>query len=81
MSETSSELINPEDTSMTSHAIKKKLDSLAGSAYGLSDNEEGSSGHKRRGKLSLRWRWLRMLECRGRWKHSCNYNIDPHGEL
>ena len=73
------ELLNPEGTSMTSTAIKKKLDSLAGSTYGLNIDREGESGDQKR-RLRLRW-WINKLKCRVQWRRVLKYKIDPHGEL
>ena len=83
LSETSGEeLTSQEESRMSSRAIKKKLDSLAGSMYGLGD-VEGRRGERNSGKeLSLRW-WLKKLGCNCivRRKRVCKYRIDPHGEL
>ena len=57
------------DRSVHSHSIKKKLDSLAGSTYG--DYDEG-------GKKRCRVRCPRVSY---QWKPTCNYFIDPHGEM
>lgn len=75
------ELTNLEESRMSSRAIKKKLDSLAGSMYGLGDDIEGGDGERNGGKKhSLRW-WLKKLGCTCivRRKRVCKYHIDPHG--
>ena len=63
-------------SSMTSTAIKKKLDSLAGSTCGLSTD----SGRESARRKSLR-RWINNLKCGVLWKQFLNYRIDQHGEL
>ena len=76
------ELTNQKESRMSSRAIKKKLDSLAGSVYGLGDVEGGGGEKNGRKKLSLRW-WLKELGCTCsiRRKCVCKYRIDPQGEL
>ena len=78
----SEELMNQEASRMSSRTIKKKLDSLAGSMYGLGDVEGRSGGRTGGKKLSLRW-WLKKLGCTCivQRKRVCKYHIDPHGEL
>ena len=57
------------DRSVHSHSIKKKLDSLAGSTYG--DYDEGGEKRYR----------VRCPRVSYQWKPTCNYFIDPHGEM
>ena len=57
------------DRSVRSHSIKKKLDSLAGSEYGDYDEDR-----------KKRWR-VRCPQVSYQWKPTCNYFIDPHGEM
>ena len=73
------ELINPVGSSMTSTAIKKRLDSLAGSTYRLNtDSARENVDQKRRKNLR---RWINNVKCGVLWKQFLKYRIDQHGEL
>lgn len=60
--------ISDPEGSVHSRSIKKKLDSLAGSEYG--DDDEGKK----------RWR-VRCPKLSAQRRPTCNYFIDPHGEI
>ena len=64
---------------MTSTAIRKKMDSLAGSTYGQStDTESESVDQKRKEEWSVRW-WINKLK--NGFRQFLKYRIDQHGEL
>jgi hypothetical protein len=71
------ELINSESSSLTSTAIKKKMDSLAGSTYGQTTSSIDEGEGRRRGKeWSRRW-WAKT---KSGFKQFLNYKIDQHGQ-
>lgn len=64
-------------SSVQSSAIKKKLDSLAGSD---SDDEQLSTSERKR-RRSVRVRMMKKLRIRNSLKPTCKYFIDPHGMI
>lgn len=74
------EMTNSEGSSTTSTAIKKKMDSLAGSMYGQSPSPDTETEHvyrRRKKGWSVRW-WNNKLK--SGFRQFLNYRIDQHGE-
>ena len=72
------ELSNSEGSSLTSTAIKRKMDSLAGSTYGEStDTEAEREGQRRYKEWSVGWC---INKIKSGFKRFLKYRIDEHGE-
>ena len=69
--------MSDSEASLTSTAVKRKMDSLAGSTYGESTDTEGErEGLRRNKKWTIGWC---INKIKSRLKQFLKYRIDQHG--